>query len=327
MKDQQKHESLFRLQTQGFSLIEVLIAVGMLGILSMAFISFISTQQKETARLALKLSLQDVESDIRTAVSDPAKCLFNFGAGALSFNATTVPAAPAAPLNSLLITLPLIRAGDAPTSRLIVQDGAPVPVAPTAVVDEIYVSNWVQDSPDLYNADVFVRFTPETGPIAPLRVANVKFQTNPASPLGAKVVTGCSFTGVSAVTGNYRDMVSNDDPIDFPAGIDKNHNLMTRTITVPAAGSPKISIDVTVLATAAVVNTHVYVVIEKDGVDVYVNRPSSHLAGYNMTHHFTYVDDTPGAGPHTYTVWLGNNYTAGVWTNVFSTAIIQMTSN
>lgn len=64
---------------RGFSLVEVLVATGIMGIMGLAFAGFITDMFKQYRSLDSKSQLVDVVNEIRTELSSEAACLASFG--------------------------------------------------------------------------------------------------------------------------------------------------------------------------------------------------------------------------------------------------------
>lgn len=83
----QKKQSNKIKNTQGFSLVETLVVVGIMAIVSLALSNMISHQNKQIKVLSSKLQIKDLETSLKTnfSNSDYCGCLFR----SISFNETT----------------------------------------------------------------------------------------------------------------------------------------------------------------------------------------------------------------------------------------------
>ena len=82
-------------QNNGFSLIEVLVAAGLLGLLSLGIASMFSQQQKEMKALDEKFILQSLRQNVLNVLQSKPVCVSNLGSisADISTATTTTPSA------------------------------------------------------------------------------------------------------------------------------------------------------------------------------------------------------------------------------------------
>jgi type II secretory pathway pseudopilin PulG len=176
----------------GFSIVEILIASGMLGILILGFISFMVMQQKEAKSLSQKLNTLDLEKLLMATLADGTVCTFELANPAASTNNPIKFDSTALPTTSP-IAISQIRASAISTAPNIVQAGAFVPGSKELTISDISLSNISSAGiPDLFLGELNISFDESklVHPLKPIKF-RVTLRTNASSPNNNKEIQSC----------------------------------------------------------------------------------------------------------------------------------------
>lgn len=192
------------MRSQGFSLVELLVTLGVMGIVMVAFMTMQSNQMKTTKGLSEKLAALSLEKTLITALADGRVCHFLFTSPASvglqpatgQFDATVLPLRSAFSLNQI----PALPSAGAGTVAKV--DEAASPSAGSLKVRGLKMNILTAASANQFTAELVVLFNspPETAfDLMPL-VFPLQLQATGAAAL--KTVTGCQLAGGQG-TSNY----------------------------------------------------------------------------------------------------------------------------
>ncbi len=154
----------------GFSLVEVLIVVGLLSVIGMGIASMVSDMSSAQVALQEKFATIEAGNGLSRAFADPAICSFQLQQGTGPYD-VSVPNAT--------ISYPEIRLGSSPTSPIIAKTGDPLPGYPAnkMVVQSITLKNIALIGGSNYSGDLEVIIDPTTikKPLKPFGVRNLLF--------------------------------------------------------------------------------------------------------------------------------------------------------
>jgi prepilin-type N-terminal cleavage/methylation domain-containing protein len=163
----------------GFSLVEVLIAVGISGALALAFSSMMASQGKQMNVMTEKMSIIDFGNMVISEWSDANICTKQILEKEITFNSTDPNA---------VINLDELK-GNAETT--LAKVGEPIsPNHPALKVDTIQI-NHISGKDDSFTARLQLRFKSHDGRgVKPIQMS-IKLKTLPASPNDKKLVVVC----------------------------------------------------------------------------------------------------------------------------------------
>ncbi|MGE0764705.1 MAG: type II secretion system protein J [Bdellovibrionales bacterium] len=210
-----------RRQTGGFSLVELVIAAGVIGFLSLLFLNFVTSLQNQMRALNQKNETLEVVKSVRQMMDNMSSCSFNLLTGLpatmdLSTTTTTVP-------SPTVINIPVLRFGAAPTASVIAQQAQILPGSHTGLrVNTITFDNIrATGNPNEYVGRLSVSFDPATTAIP---FQNLEFQqifnvnpSPPALPTARSIVSCGSATNSSIVFTAYNFDPTTIAPIVIPA--------------------------------------------------------------------------------------------------------------
>ena len=194
------------LKNRGMSIIEVLVATGLLSIVTLGVMSMISSQNKEVTALTERLGVKDVEAQLVNVmnVADFCSCLMR----GLTLNATSVPMTLSAnpvdiPMGynqpiPVLLTTPCT-----PNSvNRIVPSGGNKIAGLNVKVNTITYADINPLGSSKYSANLKISFDPNSGvrPHADIK-ASVIFTVNSADPANAQRFQACGSAVPAASTG------------------------------------------------------------------------------------------------------------------------------
>ncbi|MCB9027002.1 MAG: hypothetical protein H6625_11830, partial [Bdellovibrionaceae bacterium] len=185
---------------QGMGIIEVLVATGILAIIISAMTSFMASQLREINYLTQNLAKLDTEKLLIAALSDGAICSAELTNSTLNPSAPfTIDTSTDPILASQTITLTSLHASSTPGSPILIQNGIP-PSAITnnLLVDSIQFINFQRTGdPNRFLANLMISFDGNlTRNLKPIFLKKI-IDTNPASPVNSKQITGCLSSGAS----------------------------------------------------------------------------------------------------------------------------------
>lgn len=180
----------------GFSIVEVLISVGIMAIVMLSMSSMMVAQNKSIQQMETKLAILDIERYMITALASSSVCSF----------ALTDPAPKV--FNSEFVgtaTIPLasIHSAADVSSPNIVSVGSPISTSSSVTVQAISVKDLqvLTTGPDDFRGYLEVSFNNSQGfQYKPLRFL-INIKTNAASPITAKEIASCNAAESSASGG------------------------------------------------------------------------------------------------------------------------------
>lgn len=199
---------------RGMSIMEVIIASGIMGIMSLAFTSMITTQQKQVKLMELKLAQNETSNFIQSAFKDNATCsnqflkandgtfkslasyaegkqISNPGVVDLSDSTTdlTKPSSAKIYLNKVFL-------GANATSQLITEVGKPLPGLSVAKVKSIYIGDFVRtDNADdtKYTANLVINLDSISSGFTTLKPINLKMNVQTTTgDIHARSLASCT---------------------------------------------------------------------------------------------------------------------------------------
>jgi hypothetical protein len=178
-----------KLNSRGFSLIQVVVATGILGILAVMMTSLFTQQQREMTAVSEKLTTLDLKRELMSTLSTSALCTYQLTTPPLTFDSTA--------LSSTSLDLSEILSRPIAGAPFVVKVGQRVsPNVSSVVVTAIRVQNFVAISADDYVAEIAVEFdTPKL--IRPLKPITSRISLTTSGPPNAKQITSCSGIGGS----------------------------------------------------------------------------------------------------------------------------------
>jgi len=302
----------------GMSLIEVTVSIGILGIMTLAFMSMITNQQQQVQRLEFKSTLLETQTQIISALQKDAVCTNQFSNAALGalkitdgadgkVNLNGATTDMESPLGTKLI-LNKVLLGDTIGSSTAIEVGQSLPGIKGNPVREIYISDFVKKSAaddTLYTANLYATFdtNPKFGAIKPIKI-KMNLKTNTVGITSRSIVSCSSGDGIVAAevqpssvaemsvpsktcTNSYCDIVT------APATDFKGHNVAVAVSfafsTNPSGGS----------------SSYIPAILLRNGVAIrYVQGVlAQHGPSYSVSYIFK---DSPGVGVHTYTLRTTN---------------------
>lgn len=181
-----------KLNSRGFSMVEAMVAFGIVSIIGLAMATSMANMSRQTRALNEKLSQMEALRFLTTALAQPQICRAMLTSpSAFTFNSGALPAS--APLPSGAIPL------GAGSSAMQVGTAASATSA-SLVVSAIVIRNIMNaGAADLWTGDLEVEFDQARLVMAlkPLS-AKITFITDPASPAGAKRAVNCASSGFLA---------------------------------------------------------------------------------------------------------------------------------
>lgn len=190
---------------QGISLIELLIAIGILGIVSAGIATLMSNQMKESRGLQETIARMDFEKSLVNSLSNGSICTFilnNPSQGPTSstpnrdrdsFDSSAITAA-----NPLVIKIQNLLAAPSATAPSLARVGEKASaLSNNLIISEMSFSIRPNLPPDVFLADFEVSFVENMTVRAPKKVVikNIQIATDSGTPVNAKEIIGCSGWG------------------------------------------------------------------------------------------------------------------------------------
>jgi len=188
-----QHKPINKLKSQsGFSLIETLVAFGVMSILMVGFMQMMSNQAKQTKGLEETLARLDLEKTLQTYLADGSIC----GATLAGPTPQTFNVANLATTSFSVSTIPAGAQAGAPSLIAVNQKASSLSNS-LMVASITYKSLQATGVADKYNMDLEVSFTGGIRPLRPLLFKMLLYTTNDTTA-GVKRVTGCNSGGAGA---------------------------------------------------------------------------------------------------------------------------------
>jgi len=310
---------------KGQSIIQVLIAIGLMSIVTAGFTMMISYQQRESKALTEKLAALDLQRTLSSTLTSGAVCRYILNnPTVLTFNANavspTTPAVltPSTPLYSSVSPGPVLgpvvaTVGDRASvlsnslfiSSISLQiTGAPSPM-PAPGPGATFSGHWRID----FDSTKTVR------PIKSLSISTT-LAVDTTTP-GQSKVTGCMDTTAPPST----DVIFSSTNIAASGSANVLKTVKVVTKTVQSNPGDKFIFMIGVTAAALGGATNVSVVLMRNNTQVFYGSASNYK-GYTQTHSWFYID-TPMAGSNTYELWTGDDWQSGAWTGSASLVIMR----
>ena len=173
---------------RGFSLLEVLLVTGIMGIVAVVFTSLLNAQQKSLRVIEQKQDLLALRGSLAQVMSLPGVCSWQLSGRVFNASAITGSALGSAPwaLNQIYL-------GDTAASPKLISRGETIgATAASPRVRAIEFHNIARVGPDSYRGELTVAMEPDSlaMPVKEISVP-ILVGTDPASPLGAKEIVRC----------------------------------------------------------------------------------------------------------------------------------------
>jgi len=202
----------------GFSIIEVVIVAGILGVVMMFVTSTLIGVQKSQKMVAQKFEIAELNDLLQKVISDPAKC--NWQLSAFSVDTTRISTTPTAYEQNIT----RIRFGFDATAPVLAENNLPLPNSLNGLeVQSVKLRNMLllgsAAVPSQIVADVEVAFRNATMPI-PLKPSKgtMLLNLNTADPVNNMRITGCSAPPTGPVGAQRRALIAFADAGDATDG-------------------------------------------------------------------------------------------------------------
>lgn len=171
----------------GNSIIQVVIAMGITGILTMAILTLSSNQSKEMKYFKQKLEFLQMENLLSSALADPATCETILTANNISINTNDLP--------SNRIVIPLLKSSADPAAPALLSANQAYDVENQLTIKEIFLDSFSAGGGDRYFANFNVELDSSTL-VRALRPAKVRllFSADMGTPADSRRMTSCRYT-------------------------------------------------------------------------------------------------------------------------------------
>ncbi len=191
---------IFGKKSNGFSLIEVMIAIGILSIIIAGTTSYMTMQHREIKSLTEMLAKLDVEKFLIAALADGSVCSGELTNSALNPSAPyRINSTSAATLADTSISLNEIYSGSLPTSPVLIRRGQPPsPMTNSLLIEDIRFGNLQATGVgNQYLAQFTISFNGNlVRQLKPL-ILKKTITLNNADPIASRTITGCLSTSSS----------------------------------------------------------------------------------------------------------------------------------
>lgn len=194
----------FKFNSRGLSILEVLISMGILGILMTAMISFFQTQNREVKALQESLARLDLEASMIKTFSSSGICSFVLSDSSQSPSGTnpnrsvdTIDVSSTSSLSSINITIDRVPIAAASSSPDLVKVGGLASANSNSLkIASMKFENFRSVGVDQYMADFVIDFdqTLLVRKMKALTIKNININTKATDPSNAKSVSECSAT-------------------------------------------------------------------------------------------------------------------------------------
>lgn len=171
----------------GFSLVEVLIAIGVMAIFAMGFASYISYMSKELRYTSQKMESMETRSSLGRLLSDLPTCSCQLSLHASPFDTTAT---------NPTLAVAQIQTGCDPSSPVFIRAGEMIANSGTQLAISALQIQEIESMgvSDRYRGRLVAAFDPNSlvRGMRPIDL-EIHFSTDPASPATAKTITTCDF--------------------------------------------------------------------------------------------------------------------------------------
>lgn len=188
----------------GFSLVEVIIAAGILGGLAVVFMQMTGNQNKSAQELQLTIARLDLEKAVLNTLSNGEICTFLLSdtsqAAPTNRSVNTFDSGSVSSTSPLVIEIKKLLAGASASSPSIAEVGGLGSALTSKLVVESMKFNIVPNQPpDVFLGDFQINFVqPSSGrKLKSIVIKNIQIATDSTSPATAKKIIGCSGWGES----------------------------------------------------------------------------------------------------------------------------------
>lgn len=194
---------------RGFSLIEVIIAIGLMGLVATTSATLMVDQNRQIKSISGKIATNDTKNSLIAVMQNPAVCAANLDTAIdplLVFDSTVADPS---------INFTRIRSGIDVASPPVIEVGQDINVNSGVTVASISLRNLTDIGANRWSGVWVVTLNTPTGstPLRPITLNVQQFDVDVASPANAKRLTGCY--AVSGATGSLSQWTSNAADIYF----------------------------------------------------------------------------------------------------------------
>ncbi len=173
----------------GFTIIEVLVAMGLLGIVAFIFGDIMYTQQREIRFMNQKGEAFELQTLIREALKSKAVCSWQLAHRVINVVGTTINNP-----SPTTLTIGTLYMGLNNASGVLAQAGFPVPQTSTGLIVQTvqFTKIFATGIPDVYKGTFVINFAP-TSVVRSMRPVEVQkfIVLYPGGPLSAKLIKEC----------------------------------------------------------------------------------------------------------------------------------------
>ncbi len=184
------------LNKNGFSIIEILVALGIMSVIATGMATTFSQQQQEVRALGEKFDTQSLSHSVLTMIQSPASCRANFIYGVVP---TDISDATTSSPSAHSIDIPELHVGLTPTTALIAKTGQSLPGKPVGrmVVLSIKIKDITKTGVlNEYKGSLTIEFDP-TSLARSLRPVSIDQIFTIITPDNAAIVNNCGSIGAS----------------------------------------------------------------------------------------------------------------------------------
>lgn len=182
--------------TIGFTIIELMVALGIMSIMGFAFTAIIINSNREMKALEMKADSLSLKANVEGALSnlDTCSCLMNSYASSFDSDHLSMTAS----------NISVIKSSCESSASTVAAENADV-VGTKLVVDKIKIENIEYlGTAESYKGKLRISYQPSMLGIRPLRpiTLDIRFKTQASSPSNAKKIVECDFFGSSGGIAN-----------------------------------------------------------------------------------------------------------------------------
>lgn len=200
----------------GVSIVEILVAMGIMMIVMSGIISMTMSQHKEARAISEKLAILDAEKLLISSLANGTICTAELAS--ITFNPSGPHVIDTTNISAQVITLPQLHASPkAGSPALVVANQSVSPMAPQLLVDSIQFKNFVFAGLDNnYLADLEISFKNSVRTLLPITI-KMNIKTDPTDPPNAKKITNCLESGQTG--SSYRYVFTTSQSWTVPPGV------------------------------------------------------------------------------------------------------------